>query len=58
MNNSNGKPYLAISGYAKKYLKSILPLNTSSYLHISISDEEDFVNALVIIEAREVITIN
>jgi len=58
INNSNGKPYLAISGYAKKYLQSILPLNTSSYLHVSISDEEDFVNALVIIEAREVIDIN
>jgi phosphopantetheinyl transferase (holo-ACP synthase) len=27
-------------------------------LHVSISDEEDFVNALVIIEAREVIDIN
>ena len=58
INNSNGKPYFEISGYAKKYLQSILPLNTSSYLHISISDEEDFVNALVIIEAREEIDIN
>ena len=58
INNSNGKPYLAISGYAKKYLQSILPLNTSSYLHISISDDEDFVNAFVIIEARDLITIN
>jgi len=58
INNSNGKPCLVISGYANKYLQSILPLNTSSYLHISISDEEDFVNALVIIEARDLITIN
>ena len=58
INNSNGKPCLEISGFAKKYLKSIMPLNTSSYLHVSISDEEDIVNALVIIEAREVITIN
>ena len=41
INNSNGKPCLVISGYAKKYLQSILPLNTSSYLHISISDDED-----------------
>ena len=58
INNSNGKPCLVISGFAKKYLKSILPLNTSSYLHVSISDEEDFVNAVVIIEARDLITIN
>ena len=58
INNSNGKPCLVITGYAKKYLQSILPLNSSSYIHVSISDEEDFVNALVIIEARDVITIN
>ena len=53
INNSKGKPCLEISGYAKKYLQNKLPLNTSSYLHISISDEEDFVNAFVIIEARD-----
>ena len=58
LNNSNGKPCLEISGYAKKYLQNILPLNTSSYLHVSISDEEDFVNAFVIIEARDVKTKN
>ena len=58
INNSNGKPCLEISGYAKKYLQNKLPLNTSSYLHISISDEEDFVNAFVIIEARNAKTIN
>ncbi|MFL2812264.1 MAG: holo-ACP synthase [Paracoccaceae bacterium] len=57
-NNSNGKPCLVISGYAKKYLQSLLPTNTSSYLHVSISDEKDIVNAIVIIEAREVISIN
>ena len=58
VNNSNGKPCLEISGYAKKYIQKILPLNTTSYLHVSISDEEDFVNAFVIIEARDVNTLN
>ena len=58
LNNSNGKPCLEISGYAKKYIQKILPLNTTSYLHVSISDEEDFVNAFVIIEARDVNTLN
>ena len=58
INNLNGKPYLEISGYAKKYIQKILPLNTTSYLHVSISDEEDFVNAFVIIEARDVNTLN
>tara|TARA_B100002052_G_scaffold215740_1_gene197707 strand:+ start:454 stop:849 length:396 start_codon:yes stop_codon:yes gene_type:complete len=51
-NNSSGKPCLLISGIAKKNLQSMLPLNTSSYLHLSLSDEKDFVNAVVIIEAR------
>ena len=57
-NNSNGKPCLVISGHAKKYLQSMLPLNTSYYLHISISDEENVVNAIVVIEARDVIHTN
>ena len=57
-NNSFGKPYLLISGIAKNNLQSMLPLNTSSYLHVSLSDEKDFVNAVVIIEARELTTIN
>ena len=55
INNSKGKPYLVVSGYAKKFLQGMLPLNTSSFLHLSISDEKDFVNAIVIIEARDVI---
>ena len=58
INNSNGKPCLELRGYAKKYIQKILPLNTTSYLHVSISDEEDFVNAFVIIEARDVNTLN
>ena len=57
-NNSYGKPCLLISGIAKNNLQSMLPLNTSSYLHVSLSDEKDFVNAVVIIEARELTTIN
>ncbi len=58
INNSIGKPCLVINGFAKKYLQSILPLNTRSYLHVSISDEKDFVNAFVIIEVRDLVNIN
>tara|TARA_A100001011_G_C13752924_1_gene612018 strand:+ start:97 stop:510 length:414 start_codon:yes stop_codon:yes gene_type:complete len=54
INNSNGKPCLVISGNAKKYLQSMLPLNTSYYLHVSISDEEEVVNSIVVIEVRDV----
>ena len=52
LNNLNGKPELVIRGKAKVFLNSILPSNTTPIIHISISDEKDIVNAIVIIEAR------
>ena len=52
LNNLNGKPELVIRGKAKVFLNSILPSNTTPVIHISISDEKDIVNAIVIIEAR------
>ena len=55
LNNSNGKPLLIIKGHAKSYLFNILPSNSTPFFHVSISDEKDFVNAVVIIEARDII---
>ena len=55
LNNSSGKPLLIIRGNAKSYLFNILPSNSSPLFHVSISDEKDFVNAVVIIEARDII---
>ena len=53
LNNLNGKPELFIRGQAKLCLNSILPVDTSPIIHISISDEKKIVNAIVIIEARD-----
>ena len=53
LNNLNGKPELVIRGQAKVCLNNILPADTSPIIHISISDEKDIVNAIVIIEARD-----
>ena len=53
VNNLNGKPELVIKGQAKVCLNSILPADTSPIIHISISDEKKIVNAIVIIEARD-----
>ena len=53
LNNLNGKPELVIRGQAKVYLNSILPADKSPIIHISISDEKEIVNAIVIIEARD-----
>ena len=58
INNSNGKPCLELRGYAKKNIYKNITFKYNSYLHVSISDEEDFVNALVIIEARDVNNLN
>ncbi len=52
INDKNGKPCVLLNGNAKEYLNSILPMNTLPFLHVSISDEKDIVNAVVVIEAR------
>ena len=50
---------LAISGCAKTILTKHITLKYQLlFARALISDEEDFVNALVIIEARDLITIN
>ena len=58
LNNLNGKPELVIRGQAKVCLNSILPTDTSPIIHISISDEKEIVNAIVIIEARDLNHLN
>ena len=58
LNNLNGKPELVIRGQAKVCLNSILPADTSPIIHISISDENEIVNAIVIIEARNLNHLN
>ena len=58
INNLNGKPELIIRGQAKVCLNSILPADTSPIIHMSISDEKEIVNAIVIIEARDLNHLN
>ena len=58
LNNSNGKPELVIRGQAKVCLNSMLTANKSPIIHISISDEKEIVNAIVIIEARDLNNLN
>ena len=58
LNNLNGKPEIVIRGQTKVCLNSILPADTSPITHISISDEKEIVNAIVIIEARDLNHLN
>ena len=58
LNNSNGKPELVIRGQAKVCLNSMITADKSPIIHISISDEKEIVNAIVIIEARDLNHLN
>ncbi|MFW0777347.1 MAG: holo-ACP synthase [Rickettsiales bacterium] len=48
---SNGHPSLALHGAARKRLKELTPKGMTAKLHISISDEPPFAQAMVVIEA-------
>ena len=58
LNNLNGKHELVIRGQAKVCLNSMLTADKSPIIHISISDEKEIVNAIVIIEARDLNHLN
>ena len=47
----SGAPALVLHGVARKHLKTITPKNMSANLHLSITDEYPFAQAVVIIEA-------
>ena len=51
VNRQSGKPIIYLHGRAHKKLIELTPQNMLSKLHISLSDERDLAQALVIIEA-------
>ncbi|MDC3024404.1 holo-ACP synthase [Alphaproteobacteria bacterium] len=50
-NLKSGKPTINLYGNAKEKLESMLPKNTTSNILITITDEKEFAQAFVIIEA-------
>ena len=48
---ASGKPFLSIGGEAMKQLKKAIPLNSEAVVHLTISDDNPWVSAVVIIEA-------
>ena len=50
-NLASGKPIINLYGQAKKKLESLLPKNMTSNILVTITDEKEYAQALVIIEA-------
>jgi len=51
VSGANGFPSLVLHGEARKYLKTITPKGMSGEIHLSMSDEYPFAQAMVVIEA-------
>ena len=50
-NLKSGKPTINLYGKAKKKLESLLPKNMTSNILLTITDEREYAQAFVIIEA-------
>ena len=50
---NKGKPYLSISGIAKKVCQKMVPTNNSYKIHLSLSDEHEYALAFVILELKK-----
>jgi len=51
VNLNSGRPTLALSGGALKRLKKITPKGMKAVVHLSLSDDKPFAQAVVVIEA-------
>jgi holo-[acyl-carrier protein] synthase len=51
VNSIGGKPFIKVFGQAEKLCLDLIPKTCSYKLHISLSDEKDYSNAIVIIES-------
>ena len=52
INLKSGKPTVNLNGNALKVLKNMIPENMKSSISISITDEKDLAQSIVIIEAN------
>ena len=54
LNSRGGKPYLNIYNAAQKLCLALIPIGCSYRVHLSISDEKQYVCAIVIIESFKI----
>jgi holo-[acyl-carrier protein] synthase len=52
VNLPSGQPTMRLTGGAAMRLKAILPPGTEPFIHLTITDEQGFAQAFVVIEAR------
>jgi holo-[acyl-carrier protein] synthase len=52
VNLPSGQPTMRLTGGAAARLKAILPLGTEAFIHLTLTDEQAFAQAFVVIEAR------
>ena len=52
VNLPSGQPTMRLTGGAAERLKAILPPGTEPFIHLTITDEQGFAQAFVVIEAR------
>jgi holo-[acyl-carrier protein] synthase len=52
VNLPSGQPTLRLTGGAAERLKAILPPGTEPFIHLTLTDEQAFAQAFVVIEAR------
>jgi holo-[acyl-carrier protein] synthase len=53
VNDSSGKPTMALTGGAMERLQKITPKGCKAYINVTITDDHPFAQAIVIIEAIE-----
>ena len=53
LNTIGGKPFIKVFGQAEKLCLDLIPKDCSYKLHISLSDEKNYSNAIVINESLE-----
>ena len=52
VNLPSGQPTMRLTGGAAERLKAILPAGAEAFIHLTITDEDPFAQAFVVIEAR------
>ena len=52
VNLPSGQPTMQLTGGAAERLKAILPAGAEAFIHLTITDEDPFAQAFVVIEAR------
>jgi hypothetical protein len=57
VNLPSGQPTMRLTGGAAERLRALLPPGTEPFIHLTLTDEQNFAQAFVVIEARATLPI-